>query len=177
MGASFWPTQTCRWRSMMESGTTWWCCISFWCQTPSEATPNRSFLASRNFSVSTEWHFLATQLSYFSFTTSAANIGGLLGLFMGFSALSLVEIFYFMTLRPYYINQRRNSLRQRFNIVSWDLCVLARCLCIRPLCQVTNSKYFSMSLEKFCLPLYTLTLLSLHATSIAARLLVCVAQQ
>lgn len=31
----------------------------------------------------------------------AANTGGLLGLFMGFSVLSLIEILYFITLRPY----------------------------------------------------------------------------
>lgn len=30
-----------------------------------------------------------------------ANTGGLLGLFMGFSVVSLIEIFYFMTIRPY----------------------------------------------------------------------------
>lgn len=30
----------------------------------------------------------------------AANTGGLLGLFMGFSVLSIVEILYFLTLRP-----------------------------------------------------------------------------
>lgn len=49
---------------------------------------------------------------------SLANIGGLLGLFMGFSVLSVIEIVYFLTLRPYYINQRQKSLLERVNIVS-----------------------------------------------------------
>lgn len=31
----------------------------------------------------------------------AASTGGLLGLFMGFSVLSIVEIIYFITMRPY----------------------------------------------------------------------------
>lgn len=35
------------------------------------------------------------------FTEFLSNTGGLLGLFMGFSVLSVVEILYFITLRPY----------------------------------------------------------------------------
>lgn len=31
----------------------------------------------------------------------AANIGGLLGLFMGFSVFSIIEVFYFLSIRPY----------------------------------------------------------------------------
>lgn len=34
---------------------------------------------------------------YFEFS---ANTGGLLGLFMGFSVFSIIEIFYFLTIRP-----------------------------------------------------------------------------
>lgn len=30
-----------------------------------------------------------------------ANIGGLLGLFMGFSVFSIIEILYFLSIRPY----------------------------------------------------------------------------
>lgn len=36
----------------------------------------------------------------------AANTGGLLGLFMGFSVVSIVELIYFMTFRPYCTQQR-----------------------------------------------------------------------
>lgn len=31
----------------------------------------------------------------------SANIGGLLGLFMGFSVFSIIEILYFLSIRPY----------------------------------------------------------------------------
>lgn len=37
----------------------------------------------------------------------AANTGGLLGLFMGFSVVSIIEIFYFMSVRPYCAVKRR----------------------------------------------------------------------
>lgn len=36
------------------------------------------------------------------FANFLANTGGLLGLFMGFSVVSILEIIYFVTLRPYY---------------------------------------------------------------------------
>lgn len=36
----------------------------------------------------------------------AANTGGLLGLFMGFSVVSIIELLYFMTFRPYCAQQR-----------------------------------------------------------------------
>lgn len=47
----------------------------------------------------------------------SANTGGLLGLFMGFSLVSIVEIIYFMSLRPYYAHMRhyqshRGAIRQ-----------------------------------------------------------------
>lgn len=38
-----------------------------------------------------------------------ANTGGLLGLFMGFSVVSLVEIFYFIALRPYFSRFTRSN--------------------------------------------------------------------
>lgn len=44
-----------------------------------------------------------------------ANIGGLLGLFMGFSVFSIIEIFYFLSIRPYcnYLKDAGNR-RQTF---------------------------------------------------------------
>lgn len=42
----------------------------------------------------------------------SANTGGLLGLFMGFSTISLVEILYFTTLRPY-CNHKREVTKNR----------------------------------------------------------------
>lgn len=57
-----------------------------------------------------DWiHRFSLCISYHNFTQNivakciqfSANTGGLLGLFMGFSVLSLIEIFYFITLRPY----------------------------------------------------------------------------
>lgn len=43
------------------------------------------------------------------FTEFLSNTGGLLGLFMGFSVLSLVEILYFISLRPYCRRLKRKS--------------------------------------------------------------------
>lgn len=48
-----------------------------------------------------------------------ANIGGLLGLFMGFSVFSIIEVLYFLSIRPYcnYIKdlkQRRQSFQRVF---------------------------------------------------------------
>lgn len=42
------------------------------------------------------------------FTEFLSNTGGLLGLFMGFSVVSLIEIIYFLTFRPY-CNRKKNS--------------------------------------------------------------------
>lgn len=42
-----------------------------------------------------------------------ANTGGLLGLFMGFSVVSIVEIVYFATLRPYCAARRAREPTQR----------------------------------------------------------------
>lgn len=40
-----------------------------------------------------------------------ANTGGLLSLFMGFSVVSLIEILYFLTIRPYCAARIRNKTR------------------------------------------------------------------
>lgn len=47
-----------------------------------------------------------------------ANIGGLLGLFMGFSVFSIIEIIYFLSIRPYcrYLRDA-DERRQLFNKV------------------------------------------------------------
>lgn len=42
-----------------------------------------------------------TKNELIGFTEFLSNTGGLLGLFMGFSVISLIEIVYFLTLRPY----------------------------------------------------------------------------
>lgn len=41
-----------------------------------------------------------------------ANIGGLLGLFMGFSVFSVIEIVYFLSIRPY-CNYLKDTVRRR----------------------------------------------------------------
>lgn len=46
------------------------------------------------------------------FTEFLANLGGLLGLALGFSALSVIEIFYFITIRPYCQYLRLSNKRQ-----------------------------------------------------------------
>lgn len=57
------------------------------------------------------------------FTEFLSNTGGLLGLFLGFSVVSLIEIIYFLTFRPYCAqkkqndNKNRNHRRQRAKVV------------------------------------------------------------
>ncbi|XP_052863803.1 pickpocket protein 28 [Anopheles cruzii] len=43
------------------------------------------------------------------FTDFLSNVGGLLGLFLGFSIISLVEVIYFVTLRPYCARRQQRS--------------------------------------------------------------------
>lgn len=45
------------------------------------------------------------------FNLFAATVGAILGLFMGFSVFSLIELLYFTTCRPYY-TFKRNMKRQ-----------------------------------------------------------------
>jgi amiloride-sensitive sodium channel len=45
-------------------------------------------------------------------TDFLANCGGLLGLFMGVSILSIVELFYYCTIRPYYIIKKQKKQRK-----------------------------------------------------------------
>jgi len=54
---------------------------------------------------------LLLQFSLFFFILFSANCGGLLGLFSGFSLISLVEIFYFLTFRLWAILLSRNQAK------------------------------------------------------------------
>lgn len=45
----------------------------------------------------------------------SANTGGLLGLFMGFSVVSIIEVVYFITLRPYCANYRYKKRHRLWN--------------------------------------------------------------
>lgn len=47
-----------------------------------------------------------TKNELIGFTEFLSNTGGLLGLFMGFSVISLIEIIYFLSLRPYCAHKR-----------------------------------------------------------------------
>uniref|UniRef100_A0A182YAL4 Uncharacterized protein n=1 Tax=Anopheles stephensi TaxID=30069 RepID=A0A182YAL4_ANOST len=49
------------------------------------------------------------------FTDFLSNVGGLLGLFLGFSIISLIEVIYFVTLRPYCAKrkQQRTNVKDR----------------------------------------------------------------
>lgn len=68
----------------------------------------------------------SVNFSFFSeligFTEFLSNTGGLLGLFMGFSVISISELFYFMTIRPYcnYLrisDKRRHKFKRLFRKV------------------------------------------------------------
>lgn len=53
-----------------------------------------------------------------------ANTGGLLGLFMGFSVVSLIEIIYFISLRPYCAARNRHRQQQQLTQPNDDNTVL-----------------------------------------------------
>lgn len=54
-------------------------------------------------------------LMRFIFSDFSANTGGLLGLFMGFSVVSIIELIYFLTFRPYCAQQRVDDDEQQFD--------------------------------------------------------------
>lgn len=53
-----------------------------------------------------------TKSELIGFTEFLSNTGGLLGLFMGFSVISLIEIIYFLSLRPYCVQKRAADEQQ-----------------------------------------------------------------
>ncbi|XP_034102297.2 pickpocket protein 28 [Drosophila albomicans] len=54
-----------------------------------------------------------TKSEMFGFTEFLSNTGGLLGLFMGFSIFSVIEIVYYITVRPYCASRTIQQRRQR----------------------------------------------------------------
>lgn len=55
-----------------------------------------------------------TKNELFGFTEFLSNTGGLLGLFMGFSVISLIEVVYFVSLRPFCLQKRlQNSKKEK----------------------------------------------------------------
>ncbi|XP_046802993.1 pickpocket protein 28 [Lucilia cuprina] len=75
----------------------------------SDDFPPEIFNASDNISDLSIMHFYytsnifrsTTKSEMFGFTEFLSNTGGLLGLFMGFSIFSIIEIVYYITVRPY----------------------------------------------------------------------------
>lgn len=57
----------------------------------------------------------------FSKTDLIASCGGILGLFMGFSVLSFIEIIYFCTIRPILAWRKRRHIQNRLNIQSKNI--------------------------------------------------------
>uniref|UniRef100_A0A182WSG5 Pickpocket n=1 Tax=Anopheles quadriannulatus TaxID=34691 RepID=A0A182WSG5_ANOQN len=47
------------------------------------------------------------------FTDFLSNVGGLLGLFLGFSIISLIEVIYFVTLRPYCAKRKQQRINRK----------------------------------------------------------------
>lgn len=78
------------------------------------------------FCVSIEfWTKLKIEIAFFHVFFSvlyvffSARTGGLLSLFMGFSLISIVEIVYFLTIRPYCNFKRKNEEKYRPNNNRW----------------------------------------------------------
>lgn len=67
-------------------------------RTFSEVMSKTNWLVSQNFYVNNASFRIFINIPFIQIIS--ANTGGLLGLFMGFSVVSLVEILYFITLRP-----------------------------------------------------------------------------
>lgn len=57
-----------------------------------------------------------TKTEFIGFTDFLSNIGGLLGLFMGFSVISLVEIVYFLSFRHYFVRKRNRKQKEKDNV-------------------------------------------------------------
>uniref|UniRef100_A0A182RXW0 Pickpocket n=1 Tax=Anopheles funestus TaxID=62324 RepID=A0A182RXW0_ANOFN len=61
-----------------------------------------------------ESYFITSKRSeLYGWVDFLANCGGLLGLFMGVSILSLLEIFYFLTIRPFSVRKKARIAEQR----------------------------------------------------------------
>lgn len=54
------------------------------------------------------------------FTEFLSNTGGLLGLFMGFSVVSLIEIIYFLTFRPYCNKRKQKEIQNNLGTLHGD---------------------------------------------------------
>uniref|UniRef100_A0A182YSZ3 Pickpocket n=1 Tax=Anopheles stephensi TaxID=30069 RepID=A0A182YSZ3_ANOST len=61
-----------------------------------------------------ESYFITSKRSeLYGWVDFLANCGGLFGLFMGVSILSLLEIFYFITIRPFSVRRKIRIAEQR----------------------------------------------------------------
>uniref|UniRef100_A0A182UKS5 Pickpocket n=1 Tax=Anopheles melas TaxID=34690 RepID=A0A182UKS5_9DIPT len=60
------------------------------------------------------------------FTDFLSNVGGLLGLFLGFSIISLIEVIYFVTLRPYCAKRKQQRINQKEHNVEANHLTAAR---------------------------------------------------
>ncbi|XP_037915033.1 pickpocket protein 28-like [Hermetia illucens] len=59
-----------------------------------------------------------TKQQFVGFTEFLSDTGGLMGLFLGFSVLSIVEIIYYILIRPYFATQRYNASVKYKRLVS-----------------------------------------------------------
>ncbi|KAH8373199.1 hypothetical protein KR009_002093, partial [Drosophila setifemur] len=74
---------------------------------------NSSELSILHFYYMTNIFRSTTKSEMFGFTEFLSNTGGLLGLFMGFSIFSVIEIVYYITVRPYCASR---TLKQRHHL-------------------------------------------------------------
>ncbi|XP_001355676.3 pickpocket protein 28 [Drosophila pseudoobscura] len=74
---------------------------------------NASELSILHFYYVTNTFRSTTKSEMFGFTEFLSNTGGLLGLFMGFSIFSVIEIVYYITVRPYCASRTLHQRRRR----------------------------------------------------------------
>ncbi|CAH1963311.1 unnamed protein product [Acanthoscelides obtectus] len=82
--------------------------------TPINVTPESTTIVHFFFMKSS--YNILTKSELFAFTDIVSNIGGLLGLFMGFSIMSIVEIIYFLSLRLWCNYHKEKNIEKSKNV-------------------------------------------------------------
>ncbi|XP_028898840.2 pickpocket protein 28 [Zeugodacus cucurbitae] len=87
-----------------------------------------------------------TKSEMFGFTEFLSNTGGILGLFMGFSIFSIIEIVYYVTVRPYCASRTMQmSRRRRHKNTKWLRALRSR---VKPAKYEDSSKFWLNEMQQ-----------------------------